>query len=120
MLEITNKIDIILCPQSNNPDLDFVECTTEKMKYNYVHGGFARIKPFLLAKGRYMISKIIEKNLSEIVHCHTDGLIMKSKIKGFQAVEEKADADIGDLLYCGYDETCKVYNSCHYEFEPTK
>jgi hypothetical protein len=88
------------------------------MKFNYNHGGFARMKPFILAKGRYMISKVIEKNLDKnIVHCHTDGLVMERKIS-MEGTKAKLGAELGDLKYCGYDENCIIHNTCHYECDP--
>jgi len=38
-----------------------------------------RIKPFLLARGRYIISKELEKNVNSVVRVHTDGFSCKSK-----------------------------------------
>ena len=38
-----------------------------------------RMKPFLLAKGRWMISKEMEKNIDSVVRMHTDGFSCTSK-----------------------------------------
>lgn len=56
---------------------------------------FARMKPFLVARGRYLISKIIEKNLDICVHVHTDSVILKKPIHKDQIL----GSDIGDLKF---------------------
>ena len=47
---------------------------------SYYETEFARIKPFLLAKARGKLSKIMESNINSIVWCHTDGLIASKKL----------------------------------------
>ena len=72
---------------------------------------WARIKPFLVSKGRYMISKVIEKNLDNCVQCHTDGIILKSLIEPTQ----KLGNDIGDLKFeC--EGQCIIKNSTSFKF----
>lgn len=76
---------------------------------------YARIKPFLVAKGRYMISKIIAKNIDEVVRVHTDGIICKSEITNIQLGN-----NIGDLKFEAYTDNCIVENSQRYRgFEKT-
>jgi hypothetical protein len=74
-------------------------------EYNY-----ARIKPFLVAKGRYMISQIIEKNLNNCVRVHTDGILLKHKIK-----DVTLGNNIGELKYEGLSLDCQIYNSNIYD-----
>lgn len=66
---------------------------------------FARLKPFLVAKGRYMISKIIEKNLENVVYCHTDGIVLKKRVK-----DVKLGSDIGELKFEEKSKKCEIIN----------
>ena len=61
--------------------------------------GFARIMPFLIAKGRYNISKIMEKYIDIVIRCHTDGIITSELPKDI-----KLGDDIGDLVYEGFND----------------
>lgn len=56
---------------------------------------YARIKSFLVSRARANISKIIEKNLENVIHVHTDGIIMKKPIHKDQVL----GSDIGDLKF---------------------
>ena len=100
-------------PMGNNLDDMF----SEKLKMDvykkdkFYECDYARIKPFLVAKGRYMISKIIEKNLDNVVHCHTDGIILKNPIDSNQ----KLGNDIGDLNFeC--EGQCVIKNATDFKF----
>jgi hypothetical protein len=66
---------------------------------------FARLKPFLLAKGRNVITNIIMPYKEECVRCHTDGFILKSK------TDIKTGSKIGELKYEGYSSYIKVKNN---------
>jgi len=83
--------------------------------------GFGRIKPFLISKGRSMISKIIEPynnnlvrtnepniyNIVKIVRCHTDGFLLTHK-----PIDLSIGNNIGELKYEGYnDNYYKIKNS---------
>ena len=46
---------------------------------NMFKTNFARLGPFILSKGRQIISRIIEKHLNDIVRVHTDGFIAKKR-----------------------------------------
>ena len=54
---------------------------------------YARIKPFILSKGRSIISKISEPFLNKIVRCHTDGFYSMEKLP------IKIGHSIGDIKY---------------------
>jgi hypothetical protein len=70
------------------------------IKYSkYYKYGWARIMPFLIAKGRSVISKIMEPFDDIIIRCHTDGIMFKEEPKGI-----KYGSDIGDLVDEGYLE----------------
>lgn len=90
---------------SNNVTMDIVK--PSKMYMN----DYARIKCFLVSKGRYNISKIIEKNLGNVVHVHTDGIILKQEIEPTQ----KLGKDIGDLAYECRGE-CIIKNCTNFKF----
>jgi len=66
---------------------------------------FARIKPFLVAKGRYVISKVIEKNLDNVVYVHTDSVILTKPIK-----DVKLGSNIGELKFEEFVEECEIIN----------
>lgn len=74
-------------------------------KGNQYETNYARIKPFLTAKGRCIISKIVEKNLNSCVRIHTDGIILSEPIKNI-----KLGNNIGDLKFEGMAFDCKVKN----------
>ena len=60
-------------------------------KYNW-----ARIKPFMLAKGRETIGRLIKPHLQHIRRIHTDGFISDKKL------DVKIGNDIGELRYEGF------------------
>jgi hypothetical protein len=70
----------------------------------YYEYDFARILPFLVAKGRYMTSKIIEKQVDSVRWVHTDGFIMS------EPIDYKLGSDIGDLKYEGKAKKCIIKN----------
>jgi len=54
--------------------------------------GFARLKPFLIARGRAMICKIMLPYKDIVMRCHTDGFITSS------AINYKCGFELGDLV----------------------
>ena len=66
---------------------------------------FARLKPFLLAKGRNIITNIIMPYKNECVRCHTDGFLLKSKC------DIKIGDKIGELKYEGYSKYVNIKNN---------
>jgi hypothetical protein len=68
---------------------------------------YGRLKPFLLAKGRSIISKIMQPIENNVKRCHTDGIIFNS----IQYDVLKYGSSIGDLVYEGYTDKCTVLNS---------
>ena len=75
----------------------------------YFEYDLARIKPFLLAKGRKKISETIKPYVNNLLYAHTDSLIVDKPI------DIKTGTNIGDLMYEGYCEnfrckhlTCKT------------
>ena len=53
----------------------------------YKHG-FARVSPFLIAKGRKVISEIMEPYESILVRCHTDGVMFSAQPVGIKYSNE--------------------------------
>ena len=66
---------------------------------------WARLKPFLLSKGRSIISKAIEPYKDHIKRSHTDS--MYSDIK----LDIETGSNIGELKYTGYCPNAKIRNS---------
>ena len=66
---------------------------------------YARQLPFLTARGRVMISKIMEPIVADVVRCHTDGIIFKNLSDALAFGN-----NLGSLKYEGYCENCIVTN----------
>jgi len=72
---------------------------------------WARIAPFILSKGRSVISKIMEPCIDDVKRVHTDGFLVTKKL------DIKTGTDIGDLKYEGYYKNGKVINCLKVEGE---
>lgn len=98
--------------------LSMVPAKNGKTKFELVDSqkpyetSFARIKPFIIAKSRYMISKVIEKNLDNVVYCHTDGIILKNPI----SENTKLGDNLGDLQFKGSSH-CIIKNAIDVKFD---
>ncbi len=69
----------------------------EYTKYDKQHlYGWARIKPFILSKGRSVISKLMEPYSNILIRCHTDGVLFSEEPMGI-----KYGSKIGDLVFEG-------------------
>jgi len=77
-------------------------CHYERI-YKY---GWARIMPFLISKGRSIISKIIEPYEDIAIRCHTDGILFKSEPVGL-----KYGYKIGDFIFEGHFENITIDKS---------
>ena len=75
---------------------------TSKASKPYKHG-WARLSPFLLAKGRYNISTIMDKYIETVQRCHTDGILLSKRPEGIIIGES-----LGDLAYEGHATICHV------------
>jgi hypothetical protein len=67
---------------------------------------FARIKPFLLAKGRTKISKLVEPCVDNVMYIHTDGFLVTEEQKKLQT-----GTNLGDVKYEGFCKTAQVVNA---------
>lgn len=79
-----------------------VEMVNKNKRYET---NFARIKPFLLAKGRVKIAQHIEPYMDHVYRCHTDS--MTSDIM----LPIKTSKKLGDMKYEGQCPDCKIVNS---------
>jgi hypothetical protein len=63
------------------------------------------MQAFLIAKGKYDLSKAMEPYINDVVRYHTDGFTTKSKPEGIITGD-----DMGNLKYKGYCENAIVVN----------
>lgn len=75
---------------------------------------FARLGPFLLSRCRCMMSRIIERNIDNVVRVHTDGFISTKKMK-FKRQDNncpidqvKLGTDLGDIKFEGHRELIEI------------
>ena len=65
---------------------------------NFYKNNYARLKPFLIAKGRSVISNLMFSHKEFIKRIHTDGVISSKKL------DIKLGDKLGDLVFEGYCE----------------
>jgi hypothetical protein len=74
-------------------------------KNDYYQNNFSRVKPFLLARGRTIIGRIIEPYIEHVKRVATDGFISTIPL----------DISINDRLHCmkyeGYCDRCVIKNA---------
>jgi len=63
---------------------------------------WARMKPFLLARGRVMISEVAEPIINDVVWMHTDGIVAKIK-------PNTTGNNLGELRWEGFCTACTVH-----------
>jgi len=88
--------------------------TTWKIDYT-IHNkqfetNYARIKPFLISYGRYVLYNNIKNFVDDIVHAHTDGFITK------RDVNIKTGFYLGEIKFEGHDENTIIKNCNDYQF----
>lgn len=66
---------------------------------------FARVKPFLWAKSRFIISEYIQPFNNIVVKCNTDSIIST------EPLPIKTGNKLGDLVYEGFYNHCKIINN---------
>ena len=98
------KTVLTMLPIGNGEDIDGFMMDVCDRKHLY-ENDYARIKPFITAKARYNISKVIEKNIDNLVYSHTDSVILTEEIK-----DVKLGSNIGDLKFEEYAENIEVKN----------
>lgn len=96
---IWDDSDIIITPRIGSKKLDIKVFKKDTAFRN----DWARIKPFLLAKSRSMISKIMEPHINNIVRCHTDGIVSSCPLP------IPTGDELGQIKYEGYCPMFSVY-----------
>jgi len=95
-----------ICPKNNKQYL------VEYVKNNNVYEtNFARILPFVLARGRQIIRKHMKNHMNDVLRCHTDGWITKTK------QDIKTGSNMGDIKYVGYCDDVTIENNITVEGE---
>jgi hypothetical protein len=72
----------------------------------YFETNYARIKPFLLAKGRYMISSMIEPHNKHVIRSHTDSILSKIPLTFPESKYTR-----GSIVLKRSSENVKIYNN---------
>ena len=68
---------------------------------------WARLKPFLLSKGRTLLSKAIEPNVEHIMRSHTDSLYSSIKLNDLVNLGN----NMGDIKYTGSCINAKIHHA---------
>jgi len=82
---------------------------------NQFSTGFARLGPFLASRVRCMMSRVIEKDIDNIVRVYIDGIISTQELKFKKENARRLDnvkisTDLGDLKYEGYNPNIHIHN----------
>jgi len=89
-----------------NPSiLDINSLNFKQLNGNIYKTNYARTIPFILAYGRARISTTMIPFISNVVRCHTDGIITSTPL------DIPTGTNIGDLKYEGFCPKCIVHNS---------
>jgi hypothetical protein len=86
----------------NRPNDERLEIVREN---KYFKSNFARLKPFLYAKGRFMISEYINPIKEFVVKCNTDSMILN------KPCDVKTGTDIGCMVFEKYNHHIKITNN---------
>lgn len=92
---------ISIFPDKKNEDIIIVKTYNQNNIYTT---NFGRLQPFILARGRFMISEIMKPIKDKIIRCHTDGFISTTD------KDIKHGSKIGDLVFEGFCDNCEVIN----------
>ena len=79
----------------------FIKTITFNKLYQF---NYARLGPFLLAKGRTVISEVIKPNIESIKWIHTDGFISDKELN------YKTGNELGNLKFGGQTDNCNIVN----------
>jgi hypothetical protein len=117
-VRVDEEVDLIGNVKSITPyelDDNFEHVKTKIQTATIFESPFARLGPFLLARTRALVSRIIEPHVDKIVRVHTDGFISTEKLKfekdNLRILDSvKYGTGIGDLKYEGYCETLCIKN----------
>lgn len=92
----TNDVIIESIVQQND-DQFLVETSKRNKQFETP---YARLKPFILSRGRQIMSRTLEPNIEYIVRVHTDGFLSSKPLKDFPK-SVKLGKNIGELKYEG-------------------
>ena len=107
---INNNDKNIITISGNIKVLKFSNFKEDKTIIEYVNNdkqfksNYARLKPFLLSKGRNNLHNLIKNNIDDVVHFHTDGFLIKNNLN------IKTGLDIGDLKYEGFYKKVEIHH----------
>jgi hypothetical protein len=90
-------------PSNINEDENIIEYAYNDSVYKL---GFARIGPFLISKGKSIISKIMQPYKHICVRSHTDSMVLTQEPEGLTTGN-----NLGELAYEGYANNCVIKNS---------
>jgi hypothetical protein len=96
----TKETKILKVELDSSGNMEFTVEKEKPFKYSY-----ARLKPFLLAQGRYNLSTTIFPFGDKIVRANTDGFISK------ELLPIPTNDHLGGLLYEGFSNNIKVENA---------
>jgi len=96
-----------MCPVGNDLKHKKVYKIDIISKEYYYESNYARLGPFMLAKGRYVIAQHVLKNINDIVYINTDGYVLKDK----PSKELKFGKELGDLKMEEFQDKIEVLNS---------
>lgn len=98
---IPNDEEIIrIKPCMKNENID---CFITTHRYNPYKTTYARLSPFLLSKGRFMISNLMKPHINNIHYMHTDGFVSDTNLN-------INGSKMGDLIFEGYWDNVKIVN----------
>ena len=102
VLNIDDDCDIysIKPNEKNENHLEII--TTKQSKFYKT--GFARLSPFLISQGRYMMSKILYPHRENVKQCHTDGFVSD------KLLDVKTGDKMGELVFEGKCDNCIVHH----------
>jgi len=109
VLNIDDDCDIysIKPNEKNENHLEII--TTKQSKFYKT--GFARLSPFLISQGRYMMSKILYPHRENVKQCHTDGFVSD------KLLDIKTGDKMGDLVEEGKCDNCTIHHVNNVEGE---
>ena len=109
ILNIDDDCDIysIKPNEKNENHLEII--TTKQSKFYKT--GFARLSPFLISQGRYMMSKILYPHIENIKQLHTDGFVSN------KLLDVKTGDKMGDLVFEGKCDNCTIHHINYVEGE---
>lgn len=102
ILTIPENAQFTIRPSLHDENQSLVQYIRNDKRYKT---NFARICPFLIAKGRFDISKIMEPYKENLVRCHTDGFILTE-----EGTNLRLGDDLGDLVFEEYNQHIQIIN----------